>query len=100
MTMDAFLKMNVFFAVTTLAVVCVTVLVVIILIYVARLLSTLNTIATEVEEETQEIREDIGALRRKTKQEGLRLASLLSFFGNRAKKAASRAPARKKRAST
>lgn len=88
--MDQFYKMDVFFVVTTIAVVIVAVLICIALFYIVRLLSTFNRIANEVEEETQELRGDLDDLRIKAKKEGLRLGHLVSFFGKGTKRIASR----------
>lgn len=94
MRMDPFLKMNVFFVITTIVVLLVGALVVVILVYVARLVRTLNQIAIDVEEEAQEIRGDISELRTKAKKEGLKLSQLLSFFGLR-RPVAARKPRKK-----
>lgn len=94
MRMDPFLKMNVFFVVTTIVVLLVGALIVVILVYVARLVRALSQIATDVEEEAQEIRADLGEARAKVKKEGLKLSQLLSFFGLR-RSSAPRKPRKK-----
>ena len=88
--MDPFLKMDIFFAVTTVVVVLFGVLSCVALACLIRLFITLNRIASEVHEEAEEIRADLDVMRRKTKREGLRLAHLLTFFGKTAKRATKR----------
>jgi hypothetical protein len=92
--MDEFFKMDIFFVVTTAVVVVLGVLSCVALIYLIRLFRTLDRIAGQVKDETEEIRADLDEMRQKTRREGLRLANLLTFFGKTAKRAA-----KKKRAS-
>ena len=68
--MDPFLKMDVFFVVTTLAVLVLTVLVCLVLYRLWQFIGTLNQIAGQVADETKVIREDIADLRRTVKSEG------------------------------
>ncbi|CAN5738557.1 hypothetical protein BH11PAT2_BH11PAT2_00280 [soil metagenome] len=86
--MNEFLKMDVFFVVTTIAVVIVGVLVCVVLFYLAQFLKTANRIATEVEEETGAIRADLDEMRSGIKR-GLRFVPLFSFFGKTAKRLSS-----------
>lgn len=80
--MDDFVQMHVFFAVTTAAVILVTAFVCASLVALFRFLRTLDRIATEVEEETAEIREDLDQLREGVKE---RFRLVLHFFGKRKK---------------
>jgi|CXWL01.1.fsa_nt_gi uncharacterized membrane protein (DUF106 family) len=88
--MNEFLKMDVFFVVTTVIAIIVGILVCVVLYYFARFLRTLNRIADEIEEETQVIRADIREARDNIKREGVRLRDLFSFFGKSARKMVSR----------
>ncbi|HEY4489358.1 MAG TPA: hypothetical protein VJA87_02640 [Candidatus Paceibacterota bacterium] len=72
--MTDFLKMDVFFGVATVAAVAVTLITIVALAYAVRLLRTLNRIGDDIEEETEAIREDVEAARRKVR--GFRFASL------------------------
>jgi len=78
--MDEFLKMDVFFAVSTAAVILITALFCGVLVFLMRFLNTLTRIATEVEEETEAIRADLSELRADMSK-GFRLVPLFSFFG-------------------
>lgn len=92
--MDAFLKMDIFFCVTTIVVVVLGVLSCIALYFLIRLFRTLDRIANQVNEETEEIRADLHEMRAKTRREGLRLQHLLTFFGKTAKRAKKKAHAK------
>lgn len=84
--MDEFLKMDIFFVVTTIAVVVMTVLGTLVLIRVLRILKNVEDISLMVEEEGQKFREDIARVRSSVREEGLRakhLFDLLSFGGKK-----------------
>ncbi len=82
--MDSFIKMDIFFFVTTLVVVVLGVLFSVALVYLIRLFRTLDRIANQVNEEATGIRADLDELRGKVKHEGLRLGHLITFFGKTA----------------
>lgn len=90
--MDSFLKMDIFFVVSTVAVVAVGVFVCLALWKLFEFLSALTRIADDVAEETEAIREDIKDARTHVKREGLRFVHLFSFF----KKTGTRVASRKK----
>jgi CHAD domain-containing protein len=96
--MDPFYKMDIFFVVATAAVAVVALCMCVVLVYLAKLLKTLDRIATEVEEETEEIRGDLHDMRLKMRRSGTWFVPLLSFFGRSAKRLAS-GKKRKKRES-
>ena len=79
--MNDFLKMDIFFAVTTVAVVVISILMIFVLIRVLRILRNVEDISTIVEEEGQKIREDIAHVRESVKEEGVRAKHLLSLLG-------------------
>jgi predicted MFS family arabinose efflux permease len=79
--------MHIFFVVTTVVVVVFGVLGCVALFYLIRLFRTLDRIASQVQEEAEEIRADLDDMRKKTKREGLRLVHLITFFGKTAKRA-------------
>lgn len=81
--MDDFVQMHVFFAVTTAAVILVTAFICAALVALTRFLRTLDSIATEVEEEAAEIREDLDNLREGVKE---RFRLVLHFFGRTKKR--------------
>ncbi|KND47284.1 MAG: hypothetical protein AB199_02555 [Parcubacteria bacterium C7867-004] len=83
--MDDFLKMDIFFGVTTVAVVLITVLLSLVLIRVLRLLSVVERVTLLVEEEGEQIRDDIRNVRAKVKEEGVRVGQMLGLLGSFAK---------------
>ncbi len=78
--MNDFLKMDIFFVVTTLAVVVATVLLVAVLIRVLRILKNVEDISVMVEEEGQNLRNDIAGVRTRVKEEGLRFSHMFNFL--------------------
>jgi len=89
--MTDFTQMHVFFVVTTAAVILVTAFVCAALVALIRFLMTLDSIATEVEEEAEEIRADMDEFREGVKE---RFRMVFQFFG-KTKKRAARAGKRK-----
>ncbi len=79
--MDQFLKMDIFFVVTTVSVVIMTVLLAVVLIRVLRILKNIEDISLLVEEEGEKFREDIAKVRASVKEEGLRITHLFDFLG-------------------
>ncbi len=79
--MTEFLKMDIFFFVTTIAVAVVSIVLVVVLIRVLRILKNVEDISVMVEEEGQKLREDIGHVRAKVAEEGLRVSHMLDFLG-------------------
>ncbi|MBU1754814.1 hypothetical protein KKH81_00840 [Patescibacteria group bacterium] len=78
--MEDILKMDIFFVVTTLAVVAVSVCVIVVLIMLFKFLRTVDRIAEEVEEEALAIRGDIAEARTVIKREGMKAATLVTVF--------------------
>ncbi|MDB5264686.1 MAG: hypothetical protein JWN64_257 [Parcubacteria group bacterium] len=78
--MNDFLKMDIFFGVTTVAVIVVTVLLVIVLVWLIRILKRVEHVSELVEEEGEHLRDDIADVRAKVRSEGLRLKHMFSFF--------------------
>jgi hypothetical protein len=78
--MQEFLKMDVFFVVTTFAVVLVSVGLVVVLIYVIRILKDMKILSTKAKDEGERILEDVSAFREETEKKGASLSKLFSFF--------------------
>lgn len=78
--MDDFLKMDIFFVVTTLAVVIITVLLVLAFVRIYRILKNIEHTSEMVSKESELIRKDIGTLRGRVRTEGLRLVHLADFL--------------------
>lgn len=91
--MEDVLKMDIFFAVTTVAVIILTVLVSILLMYAIRLMRTLNRISLTVAEEAQAIRADLIEARASAKRKGAKVMAFIEMMG----KTAPRLLSRKKR---
>jgi hypothetical protein len=84
--MSDLLKMDIFFVVTTIAVVLLTLLVAIALYYVIRLLRTLDRIGEQIEEEAAALRADLNEVRSSAKKQGLKIKELATFFDRTAKR--------------
>ncbi len=80
--MDDFLKMDIFFAVTTAVVTLLGVFGLVALFYIIRILHKVDYIAHNVREESDSIRDDIENLRAKVKSEGMKWKHFADFFGN------------------
>lgn len=78
--MEDFLKMDIFFAVATFAVLIVAALLSAFLFYCIRILRTLARIAEEVEGEAKALRGDIEEVRLKIRSEGVQAKHLLTLF--------------------
>ena len=85
--MTDFMKMDVFFFVTTIAVVIWTVLVGVLIAYLIRISRKVDYITDKAKQQTDLLSEDLGELRKNMKGGGFKLASLAKFFwGLRSKK--------------
>jgi len=80
--MNDFLQMDIFFVVTTAAVIVVTVLVALVLFYVVRVLRNINEVTRNLSEESNLIREDIAVLRTNVREEGMKWKHFAQFFGS------------------
>ncbi|MDO8521499.1 MAG: hypothetical protein Q7S52_05285 [bacterium] len=78
--MDNFFKMDIFFVVTTVAVFLGGVLCVIALLYVIKILKSIDHVAQNVSEESDEMRGDLAILRKKIREEGMKLKHFSEFF--------------------
>lgn len=78
--MDTLMHADIFFFITTVAVVLVAFCALIILIYVIQILHRARKIADLVHEETILFRKDIEALRTSVKVEGFKLKSVIRFI--------------------
>ena len=78
--MNDFLKMDVFFIVTTAVVLILGVMSIIALYYVIRMLQNVGRITRNAANESDEIRTDIALLRNKLREEGMKVKYLVDFF--------------------
>lgn len=79
--MQEFLKADIFFFVTTLAVVLVTILVLVILFLIVKILKNVKDISDTAKHEAENISEDIATARMKVKAEGVKLKHFTDIFG-------------------
>jgi hypothetical protein len=82
--MSEFAKMDIFFVVTTIAVVIVAALFTIALYYIVRILRNVDHVSQIVSEEGDLMREDIAQMRSSIKREGFKISHLASFARKRA----------------
>lgn len=79
--MNDFLKMDIFFVVTTVAVLVISILLIFALFRVLRILKNVEDISMLVEEEGQKLREDIAHVRESVMEEGVRMKHFISLLG-------------------
>jgi hypothetical protein len=79
--MDPLDRMDIFFAVTTFAVVAVAAVVCVIGWRVSRLLRSLYRLADEAVDEAKALRADVGEARDAVRREGFKLRHVLGLFG-------------------
>jgi ABC-type transporter MlaC component len=89
--METLMKADIFFFVTTIAVVAVTVCLVYAAYYVIRILRNVEEISEEVKAESQLVREDISDLRSNIREEGMKVKHFANFFSQVSGKRNSRA---------
>lgn len=78
--MNEFLKMDIFFIVTTFVVVVWGIIGAIVLYYVIRVLRYIERLSRTVAEEADELRGDIDEVRAQVREEGVRLKHIVQFF--------------------
>jgi hypothetical protein len=76
----SFIHADIFFVITSVAVVLVTIASVVAIILLIKVLKNLLSVSKKVESETDSILEDIHHLRGNIKKEGFKLLHLTSFF--------------------
>jgi xanthine/uracil permease len=74
--MNNLIHADIFFFVTTIAVVLIAALVIVVILYIVRILSDVHYISSVVRKETDHLAEDLEEIRDKVKKEGL----LLGFW--------------------
>ena len=86
--MSEFLKMDIFFAVTTAVVFFAGLMLLIVLYYGIQIMRSMNRVAKNVADESDNVRGDVAVLRAKIREEGMRVQHLVDFFlGMKARKA-------------
>ncbi len=80
--MEGMLKSDIFFFVTTIAVVVISIGLLIAVFYLIKILKDIRHISDKVKEESDEIIKDVKSLREGVKKEGLRFKDVSLFFIN------------------
>ena len=78
--MDDFFKMDVFFFVTTAAVILAGILCMVALVYFIKILRSIDHIAENVSEESDDVRGDLSVLRGKIRADGMKMKHFIEFF--------------------
>ncbi len=78
--MDEFLKMDVFFFVTTAVVLGGGILCLVALVYLIKILKSAENIMRNISEESNSVRDDIAILRAKIREEGMKVKHFMDFF--------------------
>jgi uncharacterized membrane protein len=88
--MESIIHADIFFLVSTVALILISIGIIIALIYIIKILRTVSKVSDKVKEESTEIIDDLKHLRGNIKQEGFRFRSVKSFlsklFGRKASK--------------
>lgn len=84
--MNDFLKQDIFFFITTMAVVILTVTLAVALIYIVKILRDIKYISKKAKTEADIITEELSGLRQNVKEHGAKLKYFSSFFNSIYKK--------------
>jgi uncharacterized protein YoxC len=80
--MNEFLKIDIFFAITSVVVIILAILVIILLVYLIKFVKNLKYISDKARTETDNLRLDIQTLRHNIHTEGFKFKHALNFFGS------------------
>lgn len=78
--MDTVMKSEIFFFITSIAVVVLTILVGVVIAYLIRILRNVDDISEKAKEETALIKEDVAELRQNLREQGIKAKSFVTFF--------------------
>ena len=78
--MDTLIKADIFFLVTTIAVIVIGIGISVGVVYMIRILRDMKYISNKIKDESDHIAEDLELLRMRVREEGFRLGHILSFF--------------------
>jgi biopolymer transport protein ExbB/TolQ len=87
--MDQLIHADIFFFITSIAVVLITAILLVVLVYLVRILRDVSQVTRKVKAESELISQDIAELRQNIKREGYRFKHFMDFFSkfiNRRKK--------------
>lgn len=80
--MSDFLKQDIFFFVTTVAVVVLTILLAVLIVYIIKISRDVKYISKRAKSEADLISQDLSELRENVKDKGAKLKYFVSFFNN------------------
>lgn len=78
--MESLIKSEVFFFITSIAVVILTILLGMAVVYIIRILRNVDDISKKAKDEADLIKEDVADLRQNIRDEGIKVKSFVSFF--------------------
>lgn len=78
--METIMKSEIFFFITSIAVVILTILIGIVAAYLIRILRNVDDISAKAKEEAALIKEDVADLRQNIRDEGIKVKSFVNFF--------------------
>lgn len=77
--MDTLIQADIFFFITSIAVIVLTLLLIVLLAYGVKIARTIASIANTVKEESENVIEDIADLRGRVKEEGVKVSAFWKF---------------------
>ncbi|MDQ5911950.1 MAG: hypothetical protein QG568_163 [Patescibacteria group bacterium] len=77
--MDTLIQADIFFFITSIAVIVLTLLLVVLVAYGVKIARTISSIANTIKEESENVIEDIADLRGKVKEEGVKVSAFWKF---------------------
>jgi uncharacterized membrane protein len=80
--METLIHADIFFFISTISIVLITIGIVISLVYIIRILRNVSDVSDKVKEESTEILSDVKHLRGTIKQEGFKMSYVFGFFKN------------------
>lgn len=81
-TMNPIIQANIFFFITSIAVILIAVLIVVLLIYIVLIVKDFRGVSRKIKEETDLIAMDIDSAREHIRQEGADVKSIFDYFKN------------------
>lgn len=80
--MNDFLKMDIFFVISSVAVIILAILAIIVLVYLIKFVRNIKYISDKARVETDNLSKDMQSLRENIRKGGFRFKHLLNFFGS------------------
>lgn len=84
--METLAKADIFFFITTIVVIVISITFAVALVYVIRILRRVDEMSERVKKESDAVLEDVASFRQNLKEEGLNFSRVVSFFTKKNKK--------------